>query len=749
MKPKKTKSILACVLILCMVFGIQSNLAFVFAQENDDSIGQENITDYTTDMIDGTDTTDDTTGAIKDDTKDTDITSKDGVNTKSESKPMELNRDIASANLYNSFGTEIIPQSDNSDNVTVTIDSDSFNKYRDVINEIKFTNTDNAQQITVSKDAKVSLSVTYADNIQNAVLACAAFDADGNWVADCRAGSNDFTEYYINKPQADYTIRVIGLTEYNVEGDTLTFSGSGEISTCGDAVVGKQPWNQNDVSKVIISEGITSVGDQTFKNVKNWSMNTSISLPNTLTEIKQFGFNNCNLAGYIKLPKTLNSIGKYGLSNFGNKVIFNMTENIPTTFVSSSFSTYTGSNSAVVYVSNKEQVVDIGGTPSNKNTNSGYSHIFLITDGGIFPENTVFSLDEYASPIKSGYIFDGWEEIDILYNPVNKSDNYGHTYQAKWVEKADSKISFKDDLNLNKLYDGIAVSLSENNYTIAEGAGNVTFAYRVKDGNNWNDITSAPINAGTYQVKAIVAENDTYKSTETDWKEFTISKAMPTYEVPTNLTAIAGQTLAEITLPEGFVWQDDTTTSVGSAGINTFKVVYTPKDTTNYNTITDIEVTLTVNPKMEELNVIPTINASDKTLTVGDIFDPLKDVTASDKEDGNITEKVEVLSNDVDTSKAGTYTVIYKVTDSKGASSTKAITVTVKEKDTQKPTIDDKKKPSATDTDKKPASTDKQITTDSPKTGDSTNMTTWGVLMFVSLGLLAGVFIVRKSRKSR
>ena len=301
---------------------------------------------------------------------------------------------------------------------------------------------------------------------------------------------------------------------------------------------------------------------------------------------------------------------------------------------------------------------------------------------------------------------------------------------------------------MNKCYDGIAVSLSENDYTIAEGAGNVTFAYRAKDGNNWNDIASAPINAGTYQVKAIVAENDTYKSTETDWKEFTISKAMPTYEIPTNLTAIVGQTLAEITLPEGFVWQDDTTTSVGSAGINTFKVSYTPKDTNNYNTVTDIEVTLTVNPKMEELNAIPTINASDKTLTVGDIFDPLKDVTASDKEDGNITEKVEVLSNDVDTSKAGTYTVIYKVTDSKGASSTKAITVTVKAKDTQNPTTDDNKKPSATDTDKKPASIDKNMTADNPKTGDSSNVTTWLALMFVSFGLLAGIS-VRKSRKNR
>ena len=112
--------------------------------------------------------------------------------------------------------------------------------------------------------------------------------------------------------------------------------------------------------------------------------------------------------------------------------------------------------------------------------------------------------------------------------------------------------------------------------------------------------------------------------------------------------------------------QDAITTSVGSAGTNTFKVTYTPEDTDNYNTVKDVEVTLTV-----------------------------------------------------------------------------------KEKDTQKPTTDDNKKPSATDTDKKPESTDTQTTANSPKTGDSTNMTTWLALMFVSLGLLAGVFTVRKSRRSR
>lgn len=98
------------------------------------------------------------------------------------------------------------------------------------------------------------------------------------------------------------------------------------------------------------------------------------------------------------------------------------------------------------------------------------------------------------------------------------------------------------------------------------------------------------------------------------------------------------------------------------------------------------------------------------------------------------------MENNVDTTKIGTYTVTYKVIDSKGGSSTKTITVIIKEKDTQKPTVDDNEKPT---------NTDKQATSDNPQTGDSTNMKTWLGLMLVSFVLLAGVFTVRKSRKSR
>lgn len=306
------------------------------------------------------------------------------------------------------------------------------------------------------------------------------------------------------------------------------------------------------------------------------------------------------------------------------------------------------------------------------------------TKGGSIPVNTQITEREFSSPVKAGYIFGGWyDNVDFSGNAVT-IPTAGKTYYAKWEEKADSIISFKNGLDLNKIYDGKAVSLSPNDYTVTEGAGNIVFSYEAKDNNEWEDIDTAPTNVGTYRVKATVAENGSYKSAETDWKEFTISKATPTYNVPSGLTATIGQTLVDVRLPNGFTWQDILTTSVGTIGTHAFKVIYTPTDTVNYNIVTDIVVILTINPKIEGPNELPVINASDKTLTFGNPFNPLESVTAFDKEDGDLTNAIEVLENNVDTTKIGTYTVTYKVIDSKGGSSTKTITVIIKEKDTQK-----------------------------------------------------------------
>ena len=102
---------------------------------------------------------------------------------------------------------------------------------------------------------------------------------------------------------------------------------------------------------------------------------------------------------------------------------------------------------------------------------------------------------------------------------------------------------------------------------------------------------------------------------------------------------------------------------------------------------TEKDNTKTEAPKPEVLKPTPTPEANEnsapeingianRTLKVGEAFDPMAGVTATDKEDGDLTSKISV-SGPVDTSTPGSYKVNYSVTDSKNKTVTKQITITV------------------------------------------------------------------------
>ena len=55
-------------------------------------------------------------------------------------------------------------------------------------------------------------------------------------------------------------------------------------------------------------------------------------------------------------------------------------------------------------------------------------------------------------------------------------------------------------------------------------------------------------------------------------------------------------------------------------------------------------------------------------------------VTAYDKEDGDLTGKI-LVKGTVDTTKVGTYKLVYSVTDSKNETTIKECTITVKAKE--------------------------------------------------------------------
>jgi hypothetical protein len=130
------------------------------------------------------------------------------------------------------------------------------------------------------------------------------------------------------------------------------------------------------------------------------------------------------------------------------------------------------------------------------------------------------------------------------------------------------------------------------------GGGSVNYIYSIAQDGIYS--ATVPSTAGTYWVKAIVAATTNYLGGESAAISFAIDKATPTgYTAPTGLSATVGQTLSEVSLSgfTGFSWdteQNAVTTSVGGTGNRTFKVQYTPTDTTNYNVVKNISVSIAV-----------------------------------------------------------------------------------------------------------------------------------------------------------
>ncbi len=182
--------------------------------------------------------------------------------------------------------------------------------------------------------------------------------------------------------------------------------------------------------------------------------------------------------------------------------------------------------------------------------------------------------------------------------------------------------------------------------------GTYKVTYKVTDNNNQTT---------TKTIKVIVTENKKPVINASD-TEITIN-----HEVKINVTATDaedGDITSKIKIKEN---------TVNNKVLGTYKIVYTVTDSYNQTTTKEIKVTITKDK-------VPVITASDKEIVINSTFNPLTNVSASDKEDGDLTKNIKVVENNVNTKELGTYKVVYEVTDSMNQTTTKEIKVKVVEK---------------------------------------------------------------------
>ena len=264
-----------------------------------------------------------------------------------------------------------------------------------------------------------------------------------------------------------------------------------------------------------------------------------------------------------------------------------------------------------------------------------------------------------------------WKETtkDFTVHVVNKTDvnisglsnNETFTYDGN-PKKPTGTISVNaGTVNVSDLevkYQGTGTT-SYNSATAPTNAGTYTVTYKVPDTNaNYTGTFSVAFTIKKAQLEKVTLVEDTFEYTGTDitptlknvndkikisgvttkkdvstnimyaelkdkdnyeWKDFTnntiilswtINQATPDYTVPTGLTSVKGKVLADVALPTGFTWNAPAT--VLTVGKTKYKATFTPVDTTNYKTITDIDIEVNVK---NTFNVITSVPGGNGTIT--------------------------------------------------------------------------------------------------------------------------------------
>ena len=186
----------------------------------------------------------------------------------------------------------------------------------------------------------------------------------------------------------------------------------------------------------------------------------------------------------------------------------------------------------------------------------------------------------------------------VTYKVPDTNTNYTGTFSVAFtIKKAQlEKVTLVED---TFEYTGDEIVSEESNFD----PNKMNFSGNIK-----------ATNVGNYSITVSLKDKDNY-----EWKDGTttdlvlnwsITQATPDYTVPTGLTSVKGKVLADVALPTGFTWNAPAT--VLTVGKTKYKATFTPVDTTNYKTITDIDIEVDVK---NTFNVITSVPGGNGTIT--------------------------------------------------------------------------------------------------------------------------------------
>ncbi|WP_338631801.1 immunoglobulin-like domain-containing protein [Clostridium baratii] len=378
-----------------------------------------------------------------------------------------------------------------------------------------------------------------------------------------------------------------------------------------------------------------------------------------LVELKELGLNDNNISDITPISN---------LKNLTSLTLANNQINDITPLHSLHLYYVTLSNQLIT----STPIQTINGQGSVDNIIKGFNNEFIspnnISDNGVY--------DKSSNKIK-------WTNLNMI-NGVNYSfdhkvtigiarGNFSGTVSMKVTNSINEKPVIHAENKTIKvgskfnLMDGVSATDKED--------GNITNKIKVVES------TVNLSKPGTYKVVYEVTDSHDEKTRKTITVTV-VSNEKPVINGIDNVTIKEGTVFNPMTGVTAKDTEDGTITNkvrvdgkVDTNKAGKYELTYTITDTDGNTTTVKRVVTVIANT--ENINEKPVIHAENKTIKVGSKFDLMDGISATDKEDGNITNKIKVVESTVNLSKPGTYKVVYEVIDSHDEKTRKTIIVTV------------------------------------------------------------------------
>lgn len=258
-------------------------------------------------------------------------------------------------------------------------------------------------------------------------------------------------------------------------------------------------------------------------------------------------------------------------------------------------------------------------------------------------------------------------KVTVIYNNSPKIDYKNYEFFEDEISLDDWKDNYlMDAVKATDIEDGNMTSkvIVESDDVDPNTPGDYKVVYSVKDQYNKTTKVTANVKIKYNYAPLITAEDRKYIQNEfsqNDWNDHIMDGVEAIDVEDGNITKRIK------------VIEDD----VDMETVGFYRVKYEVVDAYGKKHTKSIQVEIV-------LNVPPIIKAENKMFFEDELTDEewqteiMKNVTAFDAEDGDITDKIEITKNNVNLSKAGSYEVTYSIVDAGGKETEKTIDVTVK-----------------------------------------------------------------------